>query len=110
MMPNQTIHSGMIQLNDRQDFLRLFRPTEPQQPVGAPEPASGQYTMSAIHAATSLPKATKAQASEGHALKAKQANAAARLSANEHDLHDRVYRLHGLTPQENKLVEEGRGA
>jgi hypothetical protein len=31
----------MIRLNDRQDFLRLFRPAEPQQPAGAPRPASG---------------------------------------------------------------------
>jgi hypothetical protein len=29
----------MIRLNDRQDFLRLFRPAEPQQPAGAPERA-----------------------------------------------------------------------
>ena len=31
----------MIRLNDRQDFLRLFRPPEPQQPAGAPERAGG---------------------------------------------------------------------
>jgi hypothetical protein len=30
----------MIRFNDRQDFLRLFRPAEPQRPAAAPERAS----------------------------------------------------------------------
>jgi len=39
-------------------------------------------------------------------LKAKQANAAADVSALEREIDERVYRLYGLTPEEIKIVEE----
>jgi len=39
-------------------------------------------------------------------LKAKRANPAADVSAQEREIDDRVYRLYGLTPAEIKIVEE----
>ena len=39
-------------------------------------------------------------------LKAKQANPAADISAQEREIDDRVYRLYGLTPEDIKILED----
>jgi hypothetical protein len=56
----------------------------------------------------SLPNATQVEDPASRLPKAKRPNPAADMSPLEREIGHRAHRPHGLTPQEIKLVEEGR--
>ena len=54
----------------------------------------------------SLPNAAQAEGPVDRILKAKQANPAADVLAQEREIDDLVYRLYGLSKEEIKIVED----